>query len=274
MTIAPRPPTMPTLVFLGRNDQTRKSDLIDGIARRLEDRGCTLHRFRCDRSHSADRINQFIAARWPALGGSGNPLPLHRRLLRVAVQTALVIANRNRWVFLKAAIMTKPVMNAHELAEFLDDLPSSQVHIVGHSAGALVATMVAAHPKVAGVICFGYPFRHPARPPEPYRTRHLAKVPRPLLVLQGSADNYGSDPSSIMRLLPASGKLVMLAGDHDYDGLAPAECDKAWAAVSDFLRETQAGSGAMPRAPRSRRPWRSAARRCRGGAVRPSCLRP
>jgi hypothetical protein len=64
-------------------------------------------------------------------------------------------------------------------------------------------------------------------------------VPRPLLVLQGSRDIYGSDPSSIIRLLPASGKLVMLACDHDYDRVAPAEFDKVWCAVCDFLSETR-----------------------------------
>ncbi|KUR76611.1 alpha/beta family hydrolase [Novosphingobium sp. Fuku2-ISO-50] len=239
MTILLQPTTVPTLVFLGRNDRTRKSDLIAGIARRLGDQGCTLHWFRSDRAQASDRIDQSIGKRWPVLGGSRALMPLHRRLLRAAVKTALAVADRNRWAVLKAAIVTEPVMDARELAEFLDDLPSSQVHVVGHSAGAIVGTMVAAHPKVAGVICFGYPFRHPARPPEPYRTRPLARVPRPLLVLQGSGDIYGSDPSSIIRLLPASGKLVMLVCDHDYDRVAPAEFDKVWCAVCDFLSETR-----------------------------------
>ncbi len=63
--------------------------------------------------------------------------------------------------------------------------------IIGRSSGARVATLVASQQAVAGLVCFGYPFRPPGQVIEPARFSHLAKLTTPTLILQGERDRFG-----------------------------------------------------------------------------------
>ena len=63
--------------------------------------------------------------------------------------------------------------------------------IGGKSMGGRVASMIAddayrSH-RIAGLLCLGYPFHPPAKPTQ-LRTRHLAHLETPTLVVQGSTD--------------------------------------------------------------------------------------
>ena len=73
------------------------------------------------------------------------------------------------------------------------DLP---LFIGGKSMGGRMATHVAAHhldrvAPLSGVVCFGYPLHPPGRPDQ-LRVAHLAAITRPLLIVQGSRDDFGS----------------------------------------------------------------------------------
>lgn len=63
--------------------------------------------------------------------------------------------------------------------------------IGGKSLGGRMATMVADPERVAGVMCFGYPF-HPPGHPERLRTQHLQDISLPVLILQGERDPFGT----------------------------------------------------------------------------------
>ena len=66
-----------------------------------------------------------------------------------------------------------------------------RVFVGGKSMGGRIATMVADEMDVAGAICFGYPFHPPGKPAQ-LRTAHLETLRRPLLILQGERDPFGS----------------------------------------------------------------------------------
>ena len=63
--------------------------------------------------------------------------------------------------------------------------------IGGRSMGGRVATMVADELGAPGVVCFGYPFHPPAKP-EQLRTAHLEHLVTPMLVVQGTRDEFGT----------------------------------------------------------------------------------
>jgi hypothetical protein len=63
--------------------------------------------------------------------------------------------------------------------------------IGGRSMGGRVATLVADELGPPGVVCFGYPFHPPAKPQQ-LRTAHLEHLRTPLLICQGTRDEFGT----------------------------------------------------------------------------------
>ena len=64
-------------------------------------------------------------------------------------------------------------------------------YVGGRSMGGRVATLVADELGPPGVVCFGYPF-HPPGKPEQLRTAHLEHLRTPLLICQGTRDEFGT----------------------------------------------------------------------------------
>ncbi|WP_067732829.1 alpha/beta family hydrolase [Novosphingobium naphthalenivorans] len=228
------PGNVPAIVVVGRNDKTKRSDVIMQVAERLHNQGHAVYWFESPRAEASRQINASIARVWPRLAAAPSTLALPLRILRFTVKTALALLNRNRRDFLQAAIVSRPVMAARELGRFLDKLPCQAAFLITHSAGGIAATQTSSNAKVDRIICFGYPFQHPDRPPETYRTAHLSSVDKPLLIVQGKGDPYGHDPARFGVLLPADTRITMLDCDHDYSSLAAAEFGRVWAAVSEF----------------------------------------
>ena len=133
---------------------------------------------------------------------------------------------------------------AQELDGFINGLPVKQVHFITHSAGGIAATKISAHRKVSSICCFGYPFKHPDHPVESYRIEHLGAVAKPLLIIQGNSDEYGSDPAYIASMLPQAAQIVSVECTHDYDHLSEAEFEKAWTALQNLIASQ---SGAIDR---------------------------
>jgi predicted alpha/beta-hydrolase family hydrolase len=105
--------------------------------------------------------------------------------------------------------------------------------IGGKSMGGRVASMVAddlfAAGRVHGLLCLGYPF-HPPEKPEQVRTKHLAGLATPTLIVQGTRDPFGTrEEVSSYTLSPAIETLWLEDGDHDLrprksvSGFSPAD---------------------------------------------------
>lgn len=92
-----------------------------------------------------------------------------------------------------------------------DDLP---LFIGGKSMGGRMATMLLDLPKVNGAVVFGYPF-HPPGKPDKTRIAHLAQVSKPLCVVQGERDTFGTkDDISQYSLDPSINITFLPDGDH------------------------------------------------------------
>ena len=70
-------------------------------------------------------------------------------------------------------------------------LGSKGLIIGGKSMGGRIASMVADHAQVAGLVCLGYPF-HPVGKPDQLRIAHLQTIRTPTLICQGTRDTFGT----------------------------------------------------------------------------------
>jgi hypothetical protein len=104
-----------------------------------------------------------------------------------------------------------------------ESLDSARTHLFigGKSMGGRIATQIAAADgalPVRGIVLLGYPLHPPGRP-EQRRDRHLAAIARPMLVVQGSRDTFGT-PVEILTafgdLTPAPTLHVVDGGDHSF----------------------------------------------------------
>lgn len=92
--------------------------------------------------------------------------------------------------------------------------------IGGKSMGGRAAATFAAAPDgatlVDGVICLGYPFHPPAKP-EKTRLEPLQAAPRPILIIQGERDRFGTPEDVASYGLGAPVELVWIPdGDHSF----------------------------------------------------------
>ena len=126
------------------------------------------------------------------------------------------------------------------------------VLIGGKSLGGRVAAMLAGEtdldPRVAGVVCLGYPFHPPGRSDE-LRLEPLANLRRPALIAQGERDPFGDRKEVEAMALPATVRLLWCEdGSHDLAprGGSPATWDGNLKAAADaaaaFATELSAGA--------------------------------
>jgi predicted alpha/beta-hydrolase family hydrolase len=114
----------------------------------------------------------------------------------------------------------------------------------GKSMGGRIATEVVAADaalKVAGVVLLGYPLHPPGRPQQ-RRDAHLRSLERPVLVVQGSRDAFGTPEELgpvLDRMSPRPTLHVVESGDHSFK-LARRD-PAAQAAVYETIQQTVAG---------------------------------
>jgi predicted alpha/beta-hydrolase family hydrolase len=93
--------------------------------------------------------------------------------------------------------------------------------IGGKSMGGRIATQLAAQQPslpLAGIVCLGYPL-HPPGQPQRLRDAHLPLLRTPTLVVQGSADTFGTPGELapvLARMAPAPTLHVIEGGDHSF----------------------------------------------------------
>ncbi len=122
------------------------------------------------------------------------------------------------------------------LAAAVAALPGPRLVMVGRSAGARIASLVADAVGLDGVICLGFPFRHPEGADEPERYRHLARLRTPCLIIQGDTDEYGGREIDGTYALSAAAKLEFIAADHEFR-LAEPEARRLLDRMARFIGE-------------------------------------
>ena len=99
------------------------------------------------------------------------------------------------------------------LSEIDSQLP---LFIGGKSMGGRMASMLLQESRALGCICMGYPF-HPPGKPEKLRTEHLLAIEKPVLILQGERDTFGTRQEIGLFNLSAQVQVDYLAdGDHSF----------------------------------------------------------
>nr|WP_319386227.1 alpha/beta family hydrolase [uncultured Roseibium sp.] len=102
----------------------------------------------------------------------------------------------------------------------------------GKSMGGRVAAMLGGGgslpQRVRGICCFGYPFHPTGKPDAEWRLSPLQESKRPVLILQGDRDPFGSKAELDAVTLPGDVSLTYLEdGNHDFGprGKSPATLD-------------------------------------------------
>lgn len=105
------------------------------------------------------------------------------------------------------------------IKHYLKSLPKEQeVYLFGRSAGAILATQLADSFQIKKVICLGYPFKHPEKAEEKYRTEHLAKLKTQTVVFQGKQDPYGNLELAKQFYIAGNIKIIEVPTDHEFVG--------------------------------------------------------
>ncbi len=87
----------------------------------------------------------------------------------------------------------------------------------GKSMGGRMASLVADEIGVSGLVCLGYPFHSPGKPPGPNRLEHLEALKTPSLICQGTRDPFGTSDEVPGYKLSKRIKLIWLEdGDHSF----------------------------------------------------------
>lgn len=108
--------------------------------------------------------------------------------------------------------------------------------MVGRSAGALLATQLADAFQIDHIVCLGYPFKHPEKEEEPYRTQHLAQLKTPTTIYQGTQDEYGKPEDLQKYSLSDYIRIVPLNASHDYQ-CSPSEVTQIINQLKDLLQQ-------------------------------------
>ena len=157
------------------------------------------------------------------------------RQVRRFVTGLTLLMRPDKWIYFSQRWSSPNALAAKDLRQFLQQWPEQSVHLFAHSAGGIVSSLVADEPAVASVLCFGYPFKHPEKDEEPIRTAHLAAVCKPLLMLQGDQDAYGTALDAQRYPLSASTVVMAVDADHEYDRLAPQVYQRCLELLLGFL---------------------------------------
>jgi len=119
--------------------------------------------------------------------------------------------------------------------------PAPMLFIGGKSMGGRIATQVAAadaESPIAGLVLLGYPL-HPPGQPHKRRDAHLPSVRRPMLVIQGSRDTFGT-PDELRQafesLTPPAFLHVIEGADHSFKVSGTSAQRRA--AIDDDVRQT------------------------------------
>jgi len=110
---------------------------------------------------------------------------------------------------------------------------NKSIYILSHSAGGITASNLSNEINLCGIICFGYPFKHPEKGEEFYRTEHLKGLQKPFLIIQGTRDEYGGKDVRHRYDLSPFIELVFVDATHEYENLST----KDWARVTHRIEE-------------------------------------
>ena len=157
--------------------------------------------------------------------------------LRRLIKGCSLLCYPAKWGFLFHWKFSNPI--AHDLKlnhEVIRTLcKNKSVSILSHSAGGVIASYLTDEPNLHKIICFGYPFKHPEKTMEVYRTERLKLIHQPFLIIQGIRDEYGGlGVENSYDLSPAI-RLEYVDATHEYENLSEEDWSKVIKSIDSFL---------------------------------------
>lgn len=214
------------IVVVGRANIAKSSRSLELMIKDLRKRGFSVQNLEPRQVQTA-RLMQgwFVSLFGGRLAMLCNRFGTFGSWVRKAFKALWLACHPSRWDFSRSPKGTDNEQRADDLRLLLRHWkrhhPSRKVHLFAHSAGGIVSSWVEAEPNVTSLVCFGYPFKHPQKPEELFRTVSLKHVTKPFLILQGDRDAYGTSKSAAQYDLSVSIKVVSVASNHNYDHLPP-----------------------------------------------------
>jgi hypothetical protein len=181
-------------VFLSRESLLKDDAVAERICRHFVFTNRTFIRYESDADITLRLINGMLS-------------PWQPTWLRQLLKTAALLAAPHRWRHFsrkhreRIATIQYRAQALYDLVQYIGR--GKEIVLIGRSAGARVASLVADGLLIYRVICLGYPFENPDAKPELERVKHLEHVQTPMLILQGVRDNYGgADVTTRYRFSP------------------------------------------------------------------------
>jgi hypothetical protein len=153
-----------------------------------------------------------------------------REILRKVIHRILLIKHPSFWHYFLNLYSESVSKQSLDFKRFIKKQKNTDIYILTHSVGGIIASQVCNIPAIKKLICVGYPFKHPDNPEESYRTHHLQQVKKPILIIQGRDDYYGGE--SVISRYPLSSSIIIkfIDGEHDYNNTSIED-------YADLLRE-------------------------------------
>lgn len=224
------------VVVIGRNNIKKQSAAIEALLSEVHKEGLTV----CWYERRGPRNARLREAALEAIGRSwlhslASWCPAVGAVATKASKLYLKFKypKRHRYILEKLNLVSDALEN---FRLFVRMLSAREVFVISHSAGGITASMAESEKAIKKMICFGYPFKHPEKPEEHYRTAHLSGIRKPFLIIQGHADEYGTARDASRYTLSSQVLVTSVASDHDYDQLDKASFEAALHLILKFLR--------------------------------------
>lgn len=153
-----------------------------------------------------------------------------QRFIKKIIRFFLLLIHPTYWSFLVNYSQKSVPEQSQDLDNFIRKKKFKDIIILAHSAGGIVSSRIYNNPAIKKIICLGYPFKHPDKPEEPYRTHHLQHIKKPCLIIEGRDDPYGGEEIPARYALSSSICFKFIEGNHDYNNLTLED-------YADVLRE-------------------------------------
>ena len=228
------------IVVVGRSNFAKASHSLQQLLRDLQSLGFAVYTFESRKAQRAQRMNAWLQALWGGAVVRWSSQVRAGRWLQKFLKGLWRLAHPSGWDFSRLKGQMANDVAAMELRQLLQAWqqrwPERRVNVLTHSAGGIVASWVEDQPNLRRMVCFGYPFKHPQMPEEPFRTAHLQHLRKPVLMIQGLYDEYGSAQYAQHNYkLSNSIRLVSIDTDHNCDDLPPDEYQRTLRLVRAFL---------------------------------------
>ena len=223
------------LLFIGRSNAQKNSaplqELLDGLV--LDGYLLVWPKSRNQLTGELLTQKSMMAIVWLNLVFGQNESQAKAWIRRI-LKGLILIGHPSKWDYF---VSWFKVSSANEQAEIYKDIirtlgKKKLICILSHSAGGITASCLANEDNRRRIICFGYPFKHPDKDEEPYRTNGLKNIQKPFLIIQGLQDEYGGIDVLRKYELSPNVEFEFIEANHEYDKLSP----NTWIQVTNRIK--------------------------------------